>query len=352
MRIRSSRTLVFTPGDDGLVGINFLTRSVFGCPAGLIDLLPKRWTDFDKLVDGPFRGDTEAVNSLIENNAVVTAGSDLQRRENQYMRDWRWTVPAGLMHFSLEDADFMSLDESEAAQKAHLSEEPQPSLYARNLGRQAVVKLPAALGDRFLIDLMAKRRTVRTAAPQPITVAQLSDCLFAGLGITGFTTNSVGRLPLGMTPSGGARNPFEAYVFARSVDGLKPGVYHYSAFDHDLARLGRAAPPDFSSLLGGQTWADDMPCLIILCADFRRTMWKYDDANAYRVVLIEAGHIGQNIMLAATRHGLTACPTAALAHSSIRAALRLRRVTDAPTYAMTLGVPAPDAYADTDSTLN
>ena len=33
--------------------------------------------------------------------------------------------------------------------------------------------------------------------------------------------------------------------------------------------------------------------------------------DAYRVVLIEAGHIGQNIMLAATREGLSACPTAA-----------------------------------------
>ena len=66
-----------------------------------------------------------------------------------------------------------------------------------------------------------------------------------------------------------------------------------------------------------------MPCIIFLVAYLERTMWKYSDSNAYRVVLIEAGHIGQNIMLAATQAGLSACPTAALAHSAIKDLLGL-----------------------------
>ena len=45
-----------------------------------------------------------------------------------------------------------------------------------------------------------------------------------------------------MTPSGGARNPYEAYVFARKVDGLEAGIYHYSALDHDLAKVSDARP--------------------------------------------------------------------------------------------------------------
>ena len=70
-------------------------------------------------------------------------------------------------------------------------------------------------------------------------------------------------------------------------------------------------------------------------------MWKYKDANAYRVVLIEAGHIGQNIMLAATSHGLSACPTAALSHLAIKRLLGLDRLTDAPIYALTLSALEP-----------
>ena len=85
--------------------------------------------------------------------------------------------------------------------------------------------------------------------------------------------------------------------------------------------------------------------LIVLVADLRRTMWKYHDPNAYRVVLIEAGHIGQNAMLAATRHGLSACPTAALSQKRIREALGLARITDAPIYAMTLAVPGSEPPA-------
>src|SRR5690606_1817927 len=122
---------------------------------------------------------------------------------------------------------------------------------------------------------------------------------------------------LSMTPSGGARNPYEAYVYARAVDGLQPGFYHYSAFDHSLARVAGDDLPKPSELFGGQDWTDEMPCVVILCAVFERTAWKYDDANAYRVVLIEAGHIGQNVMLAATFHGLSACPSAALTHSRV-----------------------------------
>ena len=345
MRVRTSRTLVFTPDEEVLVGCNFLTRNVFGCDSATLDRLTgaKDWADFNTVVDRSFGGDKSLVEELIQHDAVVVAGSALEKRERQYLRDWRWTVPAGLMHFTLEDVDYMSLEEGEELQQQHLAHERQPSLFRRNRNRLPVSPLPSSLDRSDLLQLMARRRTVRATAKPSISVEQLADCLFAGMGITGYTQNRVGRLPLGMTPSGGARNPFEAYVLCRNVEGLAAGIYHYSAVDHDLGRLKGEEVPAFSSLLGGQDWCDEMPCLILLVADLRRTMWKYQDANAYRVVLIEAGHIGQNIMLAATEHGLSACPTAALCHSRIRETLGLRRVTDAPTYALTLAVPGIEA---------
>jgi SagB-type dehydrogenase family enzyme len=143
-----------------------------------------------------------------------------------------------------------------------------------------------------------------------------------------------------MTPSGGARNPYEAYIYARNVDGLEPGFYHYSAIEHSLGRVRSNALPLPSELLGDQEWTDEMPCVVILTAFLDRTMWKYEDANAYRVVLIEAGHIGQNLMLAATQHGLSACPTAALNHAAINRCIgNENRFTRAPVYALTIGRP-------------
>ena len=207
MQLRAARTLVFTQQDRQILGCNFLARSVFGCDGALISFLSDTsdWTDAQAIIDGTFEGDAAAVDTLIEQSAMVVAGSELARKEAEYLAEWHWSVPTGMLHFCLEDAEIMSLEESEAAQRERVVHEPQPSLFLRNRDRLPVVELPRAAKTNMLLNLMARRRTVRAAAKPSIDVAQLADCLFAGMGITGYTTNVVGKLPLGMTPSGGAR---------------------------------------------------------------------------------------------------------------------------------------------------
>ncbi|MBZ9726181.1 nitroreductase family protein [Mesorhizobium sp. CO1-1-11] len=56
-------------------------------------------------------------------------------------------------------------------------------------------------------------------------------------------------------------------------------------------------------------------------------------------------NIDQNMMLAATRHGLSACPTAALSHSAIKRLPGIDRLTDAPVYALTLSIPELDPHS-------
>jgi SagB-type dehydrogenase family enzyme len=193
---------------------------------------------------------------------------------------------------------------------------------------------------------MARRRSARETADAPIPLHAVSGILYSGMGITGSVKNAVATLPLSMTPSGGGRNPYEAYLIARKVDGLAPGIYHYSAKDHTLGRLAAELPEKLGDLVGVQDWADEMSCIIVLAAFFERTMWKYDDPNAYRVVLIEAGHIGQNMLLAATDAGLAACPTAALSHEPLFDILELpSRITCAPVYAIALGAATEPSKA-------
>jgi SagB-type dehydrogenase family enzyme len=348
MKMRASKTLVFYPGQDKVTACNFLTKNVFECSSEVVGLLAS-WDEWASPADiaranGWSRSELKAVvPQLVDFSALVTAGSQLAEQEAQFSGQWGWGIPTALMHFCVQDSEFITIEQSEERQVKRAGHTPQPELLLRN--PPGAIRLPNALEDNDLLALMAQRRTNRTAGAPTITAKQLSDCLFAGLGITGETTNCVGSLPLGMTPSGGARNPYEAYVVALAVEGLDPGVYHYSAADHDLGRISANHLPKISELIGGQEWADAMPCLILLCAKLDRTMWKYEDANAYRVVLIEAGHIGQNIMLAATRHGLSACPTAALCHSAIKRLLDLDRLTDAPIYALTIAVPEKEAHA-------
>ena len=352
MRIRAARTLVFSRQYAGLLACNFLTGSVFSCSPDLLTLLASldNWSDLDDVTNslaGSGDDPGASIEALIAVNAVTPEHSHLAEAEETYQTNWAWGIPSALFHFSVQDNDYISIDEAESLQRAKLAEGAQPPLHLANAQTfRSILPLPSALEDNDLLQLMAKRRTIREAAPKPVELRQLSDCLFAGLGITGETSNCVGSLPLSMTPSGGARNPYEAYVYARSVSGLAPGFYHYSAMEHSLGRMDADDLPLPSELVGGQDWADSMPCVIILCAFLERTMWKYCDANAYRVVLIEAGHIGQNLMLAATHHGLTACPTAALCHSKIKTCLGLdESFTRAPVYALTLSTPSGDGSA-------
>ena len=345
MRIRSARTLVFSREGTELVGFNYLSGASFACSSDLLGLLTELddWTDtadLPALVPGLTLEELSATTSdLVDVTALVAEGSELAAVEQDHETSWRWGLPAALFHFSLRDREFMAIEEGEQLQMARIATVPQPGFYDRN-DRSGALLLPSATDGNELIALMAKRRTVREVARPSITLAELSDCLFAGMGIVGQTENCVGKLPLSMTPSGGARNPYEAYVYARSVEGLPPGFYHYAAIDHSLARVETNEMPLPSELLGGQEWTDAMPCILLLYARFERTMWKYDDANAYRVVLIEAGHIGQNVMLAATRNGLSACPTAALNHTRINDCIAPQaRLTHAPIYALTLSYP-------------
>jgi SagB-type dehydrogenase family enzyme len=144
-----------------------------------------------------------------------------------------------------------------------------------------------------------------------------------------------------MTPSGGARNPYEGYVCVRNVDGLAPGTYHYSAMERSLAPVGTGRPPAFERLMAGQAWTANAAAVIFLAAFFERSMWKYHNAAAYRIAMIEAGHIGQNIMLVATEQGLVANGTGAFAAGLVEEALGLKGFNQSAVYALVLGVPDP-----------
>ena len=350
MRMKCSEALVFTPSDGQFIAYNFLEKSVFECSSDLLDLLSrlKEWTELDDLRQGLPDFSQEEIETILEGlvsvGAVIQEGSADADKEEEYASAWSWGLPTALMHFSVQDNPFITVSQAEDLQREKAKSVGLIELHRAN-GEKAL-KLPDPMHGKDLIRLMAKRRTVRRARSVPVKLEQVSDCLFSGLGITGWMRNCVGMLPLSMTPSGGGRNPYEAYVFARNVEGLERGVYHYSALGHSLERVAELGENDITSLIGGQEWGDDKPCMILLCAHMERTMWKYEDPNAYRVILIEAGHIGQNIMLVATENGLTACPTAALDHTRAKEILGLEGITQAPIYALTLSAPLIEANAN------
>ncbi len=345
MYFRSSRSLIIAQHDDQLLAFNYLTKDEFIVSDTALKYISHlgNWKSLAELKlifpnEAPSTI-SETIFALAEVNAIIEKGSSFDENEIEIDRNWGWSTPAALLHFSTVDNNFMTIEEKNEQQRQKIKTNPSPELLQLHSKHDNTISLPIPDLNVGILSTMARRRTNRDCKINSISLAVLTECLFSGLGVTGETDGAAGKLPLSMTPSGGARNPYEAFVFARRVDGLKPGFYHYSAQQNSLKRTSSKMLPSPSSLMAGQEWTDDMPCIIFLCAMFERSMWKYDDNNAYRVVLIEAGHIGQNIMLVATQHGLSACPSAALYHSKIHEHLDIHDSTHSVIYALALCEP-------------
>jgi len=128
-------------------------------------------------------------------------------------------------------------------------------------------------------------------------LADLASVLFHGAGVT----DRRGGLALRASPSSGALFASELYLAVREAKGLEPGLYHYEPIDHVLERIGDAPP------LSPVTGRVEPAATVMLTAVFRRTGHKYRD-RAYRYVTADAGHLLENVRLAAAEAGYYAAP--------------------------------------------
>ncbi len=347
--LQTASSLVIVPihaGSNNEIGVyEFISKSFARCPINAMYWLsyfkePKSrlqaYRDHPKLARDIV--DLE-LDAFVDANFLTQVGSTEHQLAASFAKSWEWDISTALFHFTVYDNAIMSDSDARQKQLDRLPVDPPPAFWW-NTSKESKINVDMATPDLNtpMLSIMRKRRTNRTSAGHALQLKQLARCLFAGLGIVGTIKATSGEVPLSMTPSGGARNPYEAYVIVRRNADIEPGVYHYCAAEQVLEKVNEfSSDMQISSLFGGQDWFDDMSTVIVLVAVLERTMWKYQDPNAYRVVLIEAGHIGQNIMLAATEMGLTACPSAAMTHSKVSSLLKLENAAvHVPIYALSL----------------
>jgi putative peptide maturation dehydrogenase len=148
-------------------------------------------------------------------------------------------------------------------------------------------------------------------------------------------------------PSGGSLHPLEAYLVVQRVDGVAPGLYHYHVTTHALepvATLDPAALRDFAMRsVAGQDFFADAHALLVITARFERTFWKYrSHPKAYRAIVLEAGHVSQNLYLTATELGLGAFVTAAINEVDIEQAFGLDALRESPLAVLGFGPRAAE----------
>jgi SagB-type dehydrogenase family enzyme len=345
MRFRRSGTLIVTFESARIAVHNFLTKDRFTCSTECLDFLASldEWREpeglFQLLPDVERSGLAEQVTQLVEFNALVVEGTAQAKLDDKYRQEWQWGAVAGFYHFSIRNTPFLIGKPARAYMRKRKAWRPSPPLYQSNNGRKQVVELPTTDLSKSAFSLMRRRRSQREFSRQPISLEILADCLFTANGVVDFYEDEdYGKVPVTMTPSGGARNPFELYVYAQRVQGLAPGFYHYAALDHDLG-LVRNGKVNIPKMLAGQEWPAEAAAIIFMVAYFSRSMWKYHLPTAYRVVLMEAGFIGQNIALTATHHGLSAVPSGALNESLIEKYLGTPAIEAGVVLSMSIGDP-------------
>jgi SagB-type dehydrogenase family enzyme len=349
-RYRTSPALTIIPhtvNDDGraMVGIfEFISNSFAYCSADALIWLSlfKEWKTIAEIVAKFPQFDPtnlyQELAPLLEAKFIALDGTAEADLHNLFLSDWKLGYPAALFHFSNLNSEYYSDADSEFHSNLVLEDKPLIPLVLECEGKVSTLENPYAINTSNLLEVMELRRTNRTSNHSILDRAAVGMCLFAGLGITGFVEEKLGTLPLSMTPSGGARNPFEAYIFVKRMTETTPGLYHYNALRHQL-ELVHELPVDFnvSEYFGNQDWVNEMAVVVVLVAHMERTAWKYPNGSAFRVVYLEAGHIAQNSILAATSNGLTACPTAALNHLALNNLLGVKdSLTQSAIYAFTI----------------
>ena len=216
---------------------------------------------------------------------------------------------------------------------------PQPPLTKGPMTEQSI-ELPKDFsglrsGMDFL-DIVNARESHRVYTGEAMDLTELSYLLWCTQGVKEIRGKAYATLRT--VPCGGARHEFECYFAARNVDGLEPGLYHYLPMHHRIEFLG--CPEELDGFvrdsLCGQAWAAMANVVFYYSAVFYRAEWRYG-VTTHRVLLIDAGHITENMYLAATSIGLGGCAIGAVDGKLTDIAFGLDGVEEASFYAMPVG---------------
>jgi len=284
----------------------------------------------------------KAIVQLIKAQLLLEHGSAESERDELVRSSWAPWLPEGGFHFMTKDTPFVPWDWPIEKKLKLLPPTSAPPQFKKFRGADRVQLKPHERASDIFFETLYARRTHREFAKGKVSLDHVSRLLQATWGVQGyFDTNVFGRLPYKTSPSGGARHPGEVYLMALRVDGLEKGMYHYQAKDNRLARLpAKVSPRVASAYCARQPYFGKAAALFIMTAVFARTMWKYGRARAYRVVLLEAGHLCQTFCLTATRLGLAPFSTAALRDSLIEKDLGIDGISESVLYVAGVGLVA------------
>lgn len=202
---------------------------------------------------------------------------------------------------------------------------PQPPLELDFDRSKKVFELPQpgeievnTLDVRKAIEL---RRSIRSYSGQSLAIDELAYLLWCTQGVQKVVMDSA---TLRNVPSAGARHALETFLLLNNVDGMNPGIYRYLALEHMLTEIN--LQPELADRVTeacfGQKMVKACPAVFIWVAVICRMNWRYA-SRGYRYILLDAGHVCQNLYLAAESLGCGVCAIGAYSDDGINKILNL-----------------------------
>lgn len=186
-----------------------------------------------------------------------------------------------------------------------------------------------------LLEAINRRRTIRRYSEAPVSLAELSFFLWITQGVKRVTDRPATSRTV---PSAGGRHAFETYLLVNRVESLAPGLYRYAALSHALFAVDLSAGVADRIVTGclEQEQVRRSAVTFFWAAVRARMYYRYTE-RGYRYLFLDAGHLCQNLYLAAETARCGVCAIAAFDDVKINAALGLDGEENFLVYAASLG---------------
>jgi SagB-type dehydrogenase family enzyme len=216
---------------------------------------------------------------------------------------------------------------------------PQPALEQPIPEDATIIPLPApssiSIPPMDLRKALEQRTTLRKYSQVELSMDELSYLLWITQGVKSVTDRPA---TIRTVPSAGSRHAFETYILINRVGSLAPGLYRYSALKHCIyaANMEVSINERITTACKSQSHIRTSAATFFWVADLERMSWRYSE-RAARYVLLDAGHVCQNLYLAAESIQCGVCGIAAYDDDLTNAALGLDGQNCLVVYAATIG---------------
>lgn len=158
-----------------------------------------------------------------------------------------------------------------------------------------------------IADALRRRVSIRSFSEEPMSVQSLADILIPAAACNRKATSKAFphvELRFRSYPSAGAEYPLEIYPVLMRVADAPVSVTHFDPRECTLSVLTSPLSREAvqKALMQAESVLDNAAVLLVITAVFARTTEKYGD-RGYRLILLEAGHLAQNLCLCATAAG-------------------------------------------------